>query len=140
MDSIKEILAGDMFARQAGIQLLEVRPGYARASMKLTPNHLNSEGVCQGGALFTLADLAFAAASNSRGQLTFSLNANITYLRSVSKGCVYAEATELFNHHRVPFIEVRLTDEAGELVALFTSSGYRKTIVSPRNIPSSTAT
>lgn len=121
-----------MFARLAGIELLEVRPGYSRARMNITPDHLNSEGVCQGGALFTLADLAFAAASNSRGVLTFSLNASITFLRPVSRGCVYAEATELFNHHRVPFIEVRLTDDGGNLVAVFTSSGYRKIVKSEK--------
>ena len=88
--------------------------------------HLNAGGVCQGGALFTLADLAFAAVANSRGRLTLSLNANITFLRAISEGYVYAEATETFNHGRVPFIEVRLVDEQQQLIAVLTSSGYRK--------------
>ena len=94
--------------------------------MLVTQEHFNAGGVCQGGALFTLADLAFAAAANSREQLTLSINANITFLRSVKEGYVYAEATEVFNHHRIPFIEVRLTDETGELIGVMTSSGYRK--------------
>ena len=58
--------------------------------------------------------------------LTLSLNANITFLRAVSGGYVYAEAVETFNHAKVPFIEVRITDEEGCPVAVFTSSGYRK--------------
>lgn len=87
---------------------------------------MNAGGVCQGGALFTLADLAFAAVANSRGRLTLSLNANITFLRAVSQGYVYAEATETYNHARVPFIEVHLVDEQQQLIAVLTSSGYRK--------------
>ena len=116
----------DRFAVLAGAELLEVKEGYARARMKITPDHLNGGGVCQGGALFTLADLAFAAAVNSHLQLTFSTTSNITYLRSIAEGTVYAEAVELVNHKRMPYAEVKMTDEHGELIAIFTSSGYRK--------------
>lgn len=126
MERLKEILGRDVFAARTGVELLEIRPGYARARMEVTPDHLNAGGVCQGGALFTLADLAFAAVANSHGQLTLSLAANITFLRPVYKGFVEAEATEVFLHARVPFIEVRLTDSEGRLVAVMTSSGYRK--------------
>ena len=126
MASLKEILAEDHFASCTGVELLEVKEGYAKARMLVTERHLNAGGVCQGGALFTLADLAFAAVANSHNQLTLSLNANITFLRPARQGYVYAEAVEVFNHTRVPFIEVRIIDEAGELVAVFTSSGYRK--------------
>lgn len=78
--------------------------------------------------LVHLADLAFAAVANSHDQLTLSINANITFIRSVKEGYVYAEAVEVYNHYRIPFIEVRLTDEDGELVAVMTSSGYRKKV------------
>ena len=110
------MLLNDRFAAGAGVELLEVREGYAKARMLVTPEHLNAGGVCQGGALFTLADLAFAAVANSRKNITLSLNAQITFLR----------ATEVFSHAKVPFIEVRITDEQGGLLAFLTSSGYRK--------------
>ena len=126
MEKYKEFFKADRFAANAGIELLEVKLGYAKARMLVTPEHLNAGGVCQGGALFTLADLAFAAVANSHDQLTLSINANITFIRSVKEGYVYAEAVEVFNHHRIPFIEVRLVDEAGELIGVMTSSGYRK--------------
>ena len=106
--------------------MLEVGEGHAKARMLVTENHLNGGDVCQGGALFTLADLAFAAAVNSHLVLTVSTSSNITFFRPVASGYVYAEATEIVDHRRMPFAEVRLTDEQGQLVAIFTSSGYRK--------------
>ena len=113
MGTLKDMLAHDRFAACAGVELLEISPGYAKARMEVTENHLNAGGVCQGGALFTLADLAFAAVANSREKLTLSLNAHITFLRPARKGYVYAEADEVFNHARVPFIEVRIVDLDG---------------------------
>ena len=124
----KEFFQKDRFAALAGCELLEIESGYAKARMLLTSDHMNGGGVCQGGALFTLADLAFAAAVNSHLVLTVSTSSNITYVRSVSQGYVYAEARELVDHKRMPFAEVRLTDEEGRLVAIFTSSGYRKNL------------
>lgn len=126
MDKLKEILRNDRFAAEAGVELMEVREGYAKARMQVTDKHLNAGGVCQGGALFTLADLAFAAVANSKRQLTLSLNAQITFLSAVSKGWVYAEAKEVFAHARIPYVEVHITDENGGLVAVLSSSGYRK--------------
>lgn len=128
MEKWKDFFKADRFAENAGVELLEVKPGLAKARMLVTPEHLNAGGVCQGGALFTLADLAFAAVSNSHGQLTLSVTANVTFIRPVKEGYVYAEAIEVFNHHRIPFIEVRITDEAGNLIAVMTSSGYRKNV------------
>ena len=72
--TIQEFLQGDQFAILAGVTLLEVGNGYAKACMEVRPEHLNGGGVCQGGALFTLADLAFAAATNSHARLTFSID------------------------------------------------------------------
>ncbi len=116
----------DRFAVNAGVELLETGEGYARARMLITSEHLNGGGVCQGGALFTLADLAFAAAVNSHLVLTFSTCSNITFFKSVASGYVYAEAHELVNHPRLPYGEVKVFDEKENLVAVFTSSGYRK--------------
>lgn len=110
----------------ADIELLEVGDGYARACMKVQEKHLNGAGVCQGGAIFTLADFVFAACVNSHQQVTVSVSCNITYVKSARMGMLYAEGHELVNHHRLPFAEVRITDESGDLVAIFTSTGYRK--------------
>ena len=82
---IKEFFRKDIFAGEAGVELLEVGHGTARARMEIGPKHLNGGGVCQGGAIFTLADLAFAAAVNSHALLTFSIWANIQFFKAESR-------------------------------------------------------
>ena len=128
MDTIalKEFFLHDEFARLNGIEIIDIREGYARTQVCIEPRHLNAGGSVQGGVLFTLADLAFAAATNSHGQLTVTSAANITFLRGVKSGLITAEAQELVNHRHLPFCEVRVTDEEYQLLAVFTASGYRK--------------
>ena len=60
MDTIKRFFKKDKFAERANIKLLSVALGQARAKMTLHPHHLNGYGTVQGGAIFTLADFAFA--------------------------------------------------------------------------------
>jgi len=117
---------GDIFAAQAGAQLTDVREGYARAEMTVTASHLNAGGVCQGGAIFTLADLALAAVMNGHGLLTFSLQSSIAFLQSAHEGdTLTAVATETFNHHKIPYIEVKVNNQHNELICAFTAIAYR---------------
>ena len=125
-NALKKFFLHDEFARQNGIEIIEIREGYARTQVSIEPRHLNAGGGVQGGLLFTLADLAFAAAVNSHGILTVTTSANIAYVHGASKGIITAEARELIDHRRLPFAEVRVTDEDGRLLAVFTASGYRK--------------
>lgn len=124
--TVKEYFEKDKFAYNNGIELLEAKNGYAKARLKITPAHLNAGGVCQGGAIFTLADFAFAVACNSHSQLTFSINSSINIFRSQSEGVLYAEAREVFNHPKLSNCEVEVKNEAGELIATFTGTGFRK--------------
>lgn len=124
--STKELLDKDQYAKFSGIELLDIKEGYAKARMEIKPMHLNGGGVCQGGAIFTLADLAFAAATNSHGVLTFSINSTINFFKSEREGYLYATAKEVFNHRKLSNCEVEITNESGELIATFSGTGYRK--------------
>lgn len=127
MELIEFLNTKDCYAANAGAELKEVRDGYARAEMTVTDAHLNAGGVCQGGALFTLADLALAAVMNSRGMLTFSVESNISFLKSAFSGDVLiAEAVEIQNHHKLPYCEVKIFNQHGELICVLTGIGYRK--------------
>ena len=128
--TLKDFLSqGDRFAAQTGCILEEVREGYARARLSVTPDHLNAGGVCQGGVFFTLADIALAAVMNSREQLTFGIENNIVFLKSAKVGdTLIAEATEVFNHHKIPYVDVRITNQHGELCCVVTGLAYRKAV------------
>ena len=117
----------DRFAAENGAQLVEISEGYAKATMIVSHRHLNGGNVCQGGALFTLADLALAAVMNSHGKLTFGINNSISFLKSAKEGdSLTAEACEICNHHRIPYAEVRVTNQNGELICVLTGTSYRK--------------
>ena len=70
MTLLEKLNTEDHFAASIGAQLIHVAPGVARSQLTVTERHLNGGGVCQGGVLYTLADLAFAAVVNSHGILT----------------------------------------------------------------------
>lgn len=116
----------DLFAKTSGIELAEVLPGYAKAIMKVTGNHLNAVGVVQGGAIFTLADFAFAVASNSRGKIALAIDAEISFFKSVSTGTLTAEAREISLHNKVGTYLIDISNENGELIAHFKGTVYRK--------------
>ena len=126
--TLKDFLSqNDRFAARSGCILKEVREGYARAELQVTPEHLNAGGVCQGGAYFTLADIALAAVMNSHEALTFGIENNIVFLHSAKAGdTLIAEATEVFNHHKIPYVDVRITNQRGELCCVVTGLAYRK--------------
>lgn len=126
--NIKDLLnKTDRFAANAGCSIIEVDEHHAIAEMTVTAEHLNGGNVCQGGALFTLADLAMAALLNLNGQLTFGINNSIMFVASAKEGDVLqAEAVYVANHHKIPSVEVRVTDHTGKLICHITGMGYRK--------------
>ena len=117
----------DPFARRMGIELQEVRPGYSRVGMTLTPDMLNFHGIPHGGAIFSLADAAFAAASNSDGQTAVALNVTISFLAAAEPGShLVAEAQELRKGHRSGFYQIAVRKETGDLIATCQAVVYRK--------------
>ena len=133
MTNIQEILnTTDRFAANAGCRVTEVDATHAVAEMTVTKEHLNAGGVCQGGALFTLADLAMAALMNHQGNLTFGISSNVMFLSSAAEDDrLRAEAVPINDHHKIPSVEVRVTNQTGRLICHVTGMGYRKEISFP---------
>lgn len=120
----------DHFAANAGCRITEVDAKHAVAVMTVTDAHLNGGHVCQGGALFTLADLAIAALMNCAGQLTFGIANSIMFVSSAKEGDeLRAEAMQVANHHKIPSVEVRVTNQDGMLICHVTGMGYRKATI-----------
>jgi acyl-CoA thioesterase len=125
-EDARRIFSADHFAALTGVEIVEAGKGYCKAYLKIENKHLNAANVVQGGAIFTLADLAFAVASNSHGQLALAINVNISFLRATSSGTLYATATEVAEPHRLGAYDVLVSDENGEIVARFNGMVYRK--------------
>ncbi len=126
MDHLSAVVQQDQFARLAGLEIVETAPGRAKVRMVVGPQHLNGMGVVHGGALFTLADYAFAAACNGHGFPAVAVNATISYLKAVKSGQLIADAQEAAEPGKMGSCIVRITDESGELVALFQGLSYSK--------------
>lgn len=124
--NLKAFFSNDQYARLTGVEIIEAGKGYCKAMLKIEEKHLNAARVIQGGAIFTLADLAFAVASNSHGQLALAVNVNITFLKGASTGTLYATATELADPKRLGAYDVLVKNEENELIARFNGLVYRK--------------
>ncbi len=124
--TIKEFFKNDRYAAFTGVELLEAGPGLAKARMEIKDMHLNAGNMVQGGAIFTLADLTFAAAVNAYGHWAVSVETSIRYFKSVATGTLLAEAKAVHVHRKLATFEVRVTNEKEELIALFTATAYRK--------------
>lgn len=116
----------DRFADLVGAELLEVTPGSAVAELEVTSDHHNGVGTVHGGALFTLADFAFAAASNSHGTVALGVQSSISYFKAVETGTLTARAEEISKHPKLATYRVEITDETDDLVASFEGTVYRK--------------
>lgn len=127
MEKLQQFFSSeDKFARHTGIELLEMGPGRARASMRIEPFHFNGARTVHGGAIFTLADFAFAVASNSHGTLAMGINTSVSFVKAATKGTLYATAQEQALNPKLASYLVQITDDAGDVVAIFQGMVYRK--------------
>jgi acyl-CoA thioesterase len=126
MEDVKNFFKNDTFAEHLGIELLEVSKGRAKAKMEIKDHHLNGINIAHGGAIFSLADLAFAVASNSHKTIALGINASISYLKAASKGTLIAEAKEVSINPKLATYDIRVTNENNELIAIFQGTVYRK--------------
>jgi acyl-CoA thioesterase len=120
---------GDAFTRPAsqalGIVLEDARPGWARASLRVTERMVNGHAIAHGGVTFTLADSAFAFACNSRNEPNVALQASISYVNAVRLGeVIVAEAQEQSSRGRTGVYDITVM-RGDELVALFRGVCYR---------------
>jgi acyl-CoA thioesterase len=132
-DTIKQHLENDRFASANGMRLVEIRPGFAKTSLLVENRHFNSMGIVQGGAIFTLAAFAFEAVLNSSTQIAVGINTSISFFKPTQSGTLYAEATEISRSRRLAVCTVNVTNDAGELVALFQGTAYIKDKPFPQN-------
>ena len=123
----REMLAGEGTGPAWGIKIEEARPDYARISMVVRADMLNSHGIAHGGMIFALADTAFAYVCNGANHASVAAQASIIFLDKVREGeTLIAEATEVAREGRAGVTRVAVRAGDGRKVAEFT--GYSRTL------------
>jgi len=122
----KTMYERDPASQGLGMTLDEIRPGYARMSMRVRPDMLNGHASCHGGFIFTLADSAFAFACNSHNFNTVGAGCTIDYLAPGREGdLLTAEAVEQALAGKTGVYDVTVTNAEGKTIALFRGKSHR---------------
>lgn len=122
---VKGLAARDAFVAYLGAECVDAGPGMAVVRMTVGEQHVNFNGTCHGGVLFSLADTAFGLASNSHGRVAAAVGAHIGFTAPVRVGdTLIATATEVSRSNRIGTyrVDVRTSDDA--TVATFTGTVY----------------
>jgi phenylacetic acid degradation protein PaaD len=121
----RALAARDGYATHLGIELVDAGAGTATLRMRVGPQHLNFNGRCHGGAMFSLADTAFGIASNSHGVVAAAVDAHIAFPVAVEVGdLLVARAVEVSLRPKLAIYRVDITRDDGSLVAAFTGTVY----------------
>jgi len=116
----------DLFAVHIGCRVTRMEEGYAEAQTELEDYHKNGMGMAHGGFIYSLADLAFAAASNSRRKTAVSVNATISYMQPITSGLIRAEAREAGSNRRLATYIVTVYDQQDTACAVFQGTVFKK--------------
>jgi len=126
-EKIKELIRkNDELGKLLGVNLTEVSEGRAYAEMIVKKEHLNSAGICHGGSVFALADIALAAASNSYGQVALLTNGNIQVFHATQLGdTLVAKAKEVSASRKLAHYRIKVTNRAGDQIAVYNATVYK---------------
>lgn len=124
LEEARQFFIQDRFAMvTTGIEIDEVGKNYSKCSLKVEERHLAAGDHVMGGAIYTLADFAFAVASNTREQLTMTSTSNISYMGQPKDGQLIAECKCLKDGRRTCFFETEVRDGLGNIVAVVSANG-----------------
>lgn len=125
LDDAREYFSHDRFATDNGITLDELDTAHSVCSLMLDDRHKNAYGGVMGGAIFTLADFAFATLSNDRERVTVAQQVSINYLSAPKGNRLTARASYRKNGRTSCVINVDVTDETGRDIAQFVGTGFK---------------
>jgi acyl-CoA thioesterase len=123
IEKLKRDELQEPIAKFLDMKLVELKPGYARITMKLKPEHMNFNGLVFGGIIMCLADQAFAYGMNSLVTPSIATNFSIQLIAGAKVGDILtAECRPLKSGRRVGFAEMTVTDQSGKLIAKATGT------------------
>lgn len=126
LEKVRGIFRNDRFATEMGAVIDDIGDYYAKCSLVLTGSHKNAVGGIMGGVYFTLADFAFAVASNWQQQGVVGLNCDASFIGVPKTERIIAEAKLIKDGRTICCYNVEIKDEVGTPVAAVKCIGFRK--------------
>lgn len=127
IEEAREYFREDKFATLNGMTLDEVDDKHSVCSLTLSERHRNAFGGVMGGAIFTLADFAFATLTNDRENTTVAQQVSINYLSAPKGERLIATAVFKKNGRSSCVVNIDVVDEDGREVAQFVGTGFKLT-------------
>ena len=125
IEEAQAFFSGDRFATGNGMRLEELDENHSVTSMTIDARHRNALGGVMGGAIFTLADFAFAALSNDRERITVAQQVSINYLSPVKGDRLIATARYKKDGRNSCVVNVDVADDTGREIAQFVGTGFK---------------
>lgn len=127
LERLSKAISEEPYAQIFQFKLEELKPGYAVVKMEINKRYLNSLGIIHGGAIFSLMDEAFQAASNSHGTIAVALSLSVTYFKAPKPGdTITAEAREINLTRKTGTYLIEVRDTENGLLANCQAIVYRK--------------
>lgn len=127
IEKVREMFRNDRYATETGAVIDEIGDHYAKVSLKINEHHKNAVGGVMGGVYFTLADFAFAVASNWQESSTVSINSDISFIGVPKSDRIIAETNLIKNGRSTCCYNVSVTDDIGTPIAMVKIIGFHKT-------------
>lgn len=116
----------DIFRENLGIKVIEVKDGYAKLSLKVTKDHTNALGAAHGGAIFALADCAFAEAANFGENVAVAVQVSINFLKPAFEGDILtAEAVRTSEGRKLVLYHVTISKK-DKKIAFFSGLAFKR--------------
>lgn len=127
IEKVREIFRNDRYATETGAVIENIGDHYAKVSLTINEHHKNAVGGIMGGVYFTLADFAFAVASNWQKAGTVSINSDISFIGVPKSNRIIAETQLIKNGRSTCCYNVSVTDDISTPVAMVKIIGFHKT-------------
>ncbi|MDE5582353.1 MAG: PaaI family thioesterase [Ruminococcus sp.] len=126
LEKVREMFEKDRFATEMGAVIDEIGDCYAKVSLTINEHHKNAVGGVMGGVYFTLADFAFAVASNWQKAGTVSITSDISFIGVPKTDRLIAETQLIKNGRTTCCYNVSITDDIGTPVSAVKIVGFHK--------------
>ena len=125
IDEARAYFSGDRFATENGMTLEERDESHAVTSLALGARHRNALGGVMGGAIFTLADFAFAALTNDRERVAVAQQVSVNFLAAAKGDRLIATARYKKDGRASCVVTVDVVDDTGREIAQFVGTGFK---------------